>query len=81
MKEVVIIGSGNMAEALAKAVAASSYTLKQLFARNETRGKLIAAAAGTQYADDPALQPDGDHNDTGLPEELAELDKLDDTLM
>ncbi len=32
-------------------------------------------------ADDPALQPDGDHNDTGLPEELAELDKLDDTLM
>ena len=32
-------------------------------------------------ADDPALQPDGDHNDTGLPEELTELDKLDDTLM
>ncbi len=60
MKEVVIIGSGNMAEALAKAVAASSYTLKQLFARNETRGKLIAAAAGTQYADDPALLAEAD---------------------
>lgn len=46
-----------------------------------------AADGGEPYcpqcpnADDPALQPDADHNDAGLPEELSELDALDDTLM
>lgn len=43
MKTVVVIGSGNVAEALAGAIAASPYGLAQLYARNRDRGERIAA--------------------------------------
>lgn len=39
MKTVVVIGSGNVAEALAGAIAASPYGLAQLYARNRDRGE------------------------------------------
>ena len=54
MERVVIIGSGNLAEALAQAVARSGLKLVQLFARNAQRGKTVAALAGTQWTSDPA---------------------------
>lgn len=54
MERVVIIGSGNLAEALAQAVARSGLKLVQLFARNAQRGKTVAALAGTQWTSNPA---------------------------
>lgn len=53
MQRVVIIGSGNLAEALARAVAQSELDLVQLFARNPERGPAIAALAHTQWSADP----------------------------
>ena len=44
--KVVIIGSGNVAESLAQAVAeAEGFELLQLFARNEERGRKVAELA------------------------------------
>ena len=61
MKRVVIIGSGNLAEALARAVAESDLKLLQLFARNPERGRTVAALAGCDWTADPeALRRDAD---------------------
>lgn len=55
MKRIVIIGSGNLAEALAQAVArAPQLRLVQLFARNPQRGREVARLAATEWCDDPA---------------------------
>ena len=54
MERAVIIGSGNLAEALARAVTKSGLKLVQLFARNAARGQQVAALAGTQWTSDPA---------------------------
>ena len=54
MERAVIIGSGNLAEALARAVAGSGAKPVQVFARNAERGRAVAALAGTQWTDDPA---------------------------
>ena len=55
MKSIVIIGSGNVAEALAKAFAkARGYDLLQISGRNEKRVKEISSAAGCGYAVAPA---------------------------
>ena len=54
MKQIAIIGSGNLAEALARAVAAADgLRLVQLFARNAARGGEVAALARTEWTDDP----------------------------
>ncbi|MCM1300979.1 MAG: DUF2520 domain-containing protein [Alistipes senegalensis] len=53
MKTVVIIGSGNLAESLACAVAGSDAELVQVFARNPRRGPEVARLAGTSWTDDP----------------------------
>lgn len=53
MKTVVVIGSGNVAEALAGAIAASPYGLAQLYARNRDRGERIARSYGCPFASDP----------------------------
>ncbi|MEF2793408.1 MAG: NAD(P)-binding domain-containing protein, partial [Alistipes dispar] len=47
MKRVVIIGSGNLAEALARAVAKSGLELVQIFARNAERARIIAELTAT----------------------------------
>ncbi len=60
LKRVVIIGSGNLAEALARAVAKSDLELVQLFARNAERGKAVAAIAGTEWTADPARLAEAD---------------------
>ena len=54
MKRIVIIGSGNLAEALARAVAASSLEAVQIWARNPERGPAVARIAGCGWSDDPA---------------------------
>ena len=53
LQRVVIVGSGNLAEALALAVAQSDAQLVQLFARNRQRGPEVARLAGTGWSDDP----------------------------
>ena len=53
MNTVVVIGSGNVAEALAGAIAASPYGLAQLYARNRDRGERIARSYGCPFASDP----------------------------
>ncbi|MBQ4279686.1 MAG: DUF2520 domain-containing protein [Rikenellaceae bacterium] len=54
MKRVVVIGSGNVAEALAPAIArAEGYELVQLYARNRAAGERIARLAGCPYAGRP----------------------------
>nr|WP_302151760.1 Rossmann-like and DUF2520 domain-containing protein [uncultured Alistipes sp.] len=53
MKRVVIVGSGNVAEALARALPASGAELCQVFARNRERGPRVAALGGTTWTADP----------------------------
>ena len=60
LERVVIVGSGNLAEALAQAVARSGLQLVQLFARNAAQGEAVAALAGTQWTADPARLADAD---------------------
>lgn len=60
MKRVVIIGSGNLAEALARAVAESELELVQIFARNAERARTVAALAATRWAAEPAQLADAD---------------------
>lgn len=53
LKRVVIVGSGNVAEALARALPASGAELCQVFARNRERGPHVAALGGTTWTADP----------------------------
>lgn len=53
LKSAVIIGSGNLAEALARALAASPAELRQIYARNEARGRAIAALSGAEAVSQP----------------------------
>lgn len=53
LQRVVVVGSGNLAEALAQAVAQSGAQLVQLFARNRERGPAVARLAGAPWSDDP----------------------------
>ena len=55
MKRVVIIGSGNLAEALARAVAKSGLELVQIFARNAERARIIAKLTATDWATHPEM--------------------------
>lgn len=53
MKRVVLIGSGNVAEALAPALAASPYALVQVFGRHPGRTRSIAALADCPWTTEP----------------------------
>ena len=53
MESVVIIGSGNVAEALARAIrASSSYTLVQIVARNVERGEYLASMCNCAFTNE-----------------------------
>lgn len=53
MKEIVIIGSGNVAEALAAAVARTEgLCMKQIVSRNAERGKALALMTGSTWCGD-----------------------------
>lgn len=49
IERVVIIGSGNLAEALAQAVSQSGLSLVQVFSRNADRAKVVATLANSSY--------------------------------
>ena len=53
LESIVIIGSGNVAESLALAVAGSGLRLVQIFARNAARAQEVAVAAGCGWASRP----------------------------
>ena len=54
IRSVVIIGSGNLAERSARAVAASPLGLRQVFGRNRDRVAAVAALSGTVGESDPS---------------------------
>lgn len=61
MKRIVVIGSGNLAEALAQAVARTpQLRLVQLYARNPQRGGEVARLAATEWCGDPAHLAEAD---------------------
>ena len=53
MIRAVIIGSGNVAEAFARALPGCGVEVVQVYARNRERGVMVAAIAGCGYADEP----------------------------
>lgn len=62
MKRVVIIGSGNVAEALALALAHTPppYKLIQVYARNTARARQLAQRSGASWASTPELLAEAD---------------------
>lgn len=60
MKRTVIIGSGNLAEALARAIDRSSLQLVQIFSRNARRAEEVARLSHTAAESDPARLADAD---------------------
>ena len=56
---VVVIGSGNVAESLAQAIAeAEGLDLVQIFARNEERGRKVAELANTKWSNTSLIEAD-----------------------
>jgi predicted dehydrogenase len=56
---VVVIGSGNVAESLAQAIAETEgLELVQIFARNEVRGRRVAELAKCQRSNDLLAEAD-----------------------
>ena len=53
MKRIAIIGSGNLAEAMARTMARSGLEAAQIFARNPERGPVVARLAGCGWTSDP----------------------------
>lgn len=53
LTEIVLIGSGNVAEALAHAIPKSGMELVQVYARNVARAREVAALAGAGWASEP----------------------------
>lgn len=61
LKRVVVIGSGNVAESLAGAIAAvPELELVQLYARNEERGRTVATMAHTTWCNRPEALAEAD---------------------
>uniref|UniRef100_UPI0040575332 Rossmann-like and DUF2520 domain-containing protein n=1 Tax=Alistipes sp. TaxID=1872444 RepID=UPI0040575332 len=57
--KVVVVGSGNVAESLAQAIAeAEGLELVQLFARNEERGRKVAELAHTKWSNTSLAEAD-----------------------
>ena len=54
IRSVTIVGSGNVAEALARALGDGPFELRGVLARNETRGREVARIGRTTWTDDPA---------------------------
>ena len=52
LKRVVVVGSGNLAEALAHALSQSSLELVGILARNEARGRALALSCGSTWSND-----------------------------
>lgn len=60
-ERVVVIGSGNVAECFAIALAENeAIDLRQVYARNPLRGRAVATAAATSWTDNPEELADAD---------------------
>lgn len=60
-ERVVVIGSGNVAECFAIALAQNeAIDLRQVYARNPLRGRAVATAAATSWTDNPEELADAD---------------------
>ena len=57
---IVVVGSGNVAEALCRALPASGYALAQVFARNPERGRALAGLAGCGWENNPEKLAEAD---------------------
>ena len=53
MCKVTIIGSGNVAEAFARALNGSTAEVVQVYARNRERGEAVASLAGAEHCSEP----------------------------
>ena len=53
MKSVVIIGSGNVAEAFARVMPERGFEVRQIFARNAERGRVVAKLAQCEWCNNP----------------------------
>lgn len=51
---MIIVGSGNVAEALARAARENNIAVEQVFARNSERGQVVARIAGAPWCGTPA---------------------------
>lgn len=51
--KVTIVGSGNVAEAFARALRSSAAEVVQVYARNRERGEVVAALAGAEHCSEP----------------------------
>lgn len=60
IERVVVVGSGNLAEALARAVSRSGLQLVQVFARNPQRGKEVATIGQSSWTNDAAELAEAD---------------------
>lgn len=60
IKRVVLVGSGNLAEALAAALACSPFHTEAVISRNEARGRAVAALGGTVWYESVAEAPEAD---------------------
>lgn len=59
--DVVIVGSGNVAEAFASAVSgAQGLSLRQIFARNRERGEQLASEFNTTWSNEPGALEEAD---------------------
>ncbi len=57
--KIVVVGSGNVAESLAQAIAeAEGLELVQIFARNEERGRKVAELANTEWSNSSLAEAD-----------------------
>jgi predicted short-subunit dehydrogenase-like oxidoreductase (DUF2520 family) len=57
--KIVVVGSGNVAESLAQAIAeANGLELVQIFARNEERGRKVAELANTEWSNSSLAEAD-----------------------
>lgn len=60
LTRIVLIGSGNVAEALARSIPKSGMELVQVYARNAVRAREVAALAGAEWASEPERLVDAD---------------------
>ena len=78
-ERIVIVGSGNVAEALCRAIPGTGSPVVQVFARNPERGKALARMAGSNWEDRPGNLAPADIyllavSDKAIPEVSEQLD-------
>ena len=87
IKTISVVGSGNVAEAIALAVAENEeLQLKQIVARNPVRGDALAERTGAEWCDDVSKAAEADLyiisvSDRAVGEVASRLPRRDDTIV